>query len=105
MFAHRRVWTVLAVASANGLSAHICSGQAQTDAEDKPLYYNGQQLDEVVRSQATLQLIVTVGSVLTDCVCVQLKRVAESSAGFDALRWVQSSELELRKFTSHLRYA
>eukprot|EP01043_Picozoa_sp_COSAG02_P042788 COSAG02_NODE_3665_length_6391_cov_9.381406_3_plen_616_part_00 len=61
---------VLAVSSVDGLSLHILSGHAQSDAGGQPLYYNGQQLDAVLR------------------------RVAESPVGFEALYWVQASELK-----------
>ena len=61
---------VLAIASADGQSVRICSGHAQSDASGRPLYYNGQQLDTV------------------------LQRVADSPASFDALRWVQASEIQ-----------
>eukprot|EP01043_Picozoa_sp_COSAG02_P069008 COSAG02_NODE_11662_length_1677_cov_40.481622_1_plen_442_part_10 len=61
---------VLAVSSADSLSFHIFSGHAQSDASGQPFYYNGQQLDALLR------------------------RVAESPHGFEALYWVQATELE-----------
>ena len=71
---------VLAVASADGLSFHVYSGHAQSDAGGMPFYYNGQQLDVVLR------------------------RLTESPTGFDALYWVQASEIQrLGGYESALR--